>query len=244
MDYPNLTLSTPALPRLADASPGAALFDLDGTLIDSLPDITLAVGELMAGADLPAFTEAEVRDMVGYGLRVLVGRAFAARDRRLDAAGIEIMSARMREIYARHLTGRTRLMPGALEAIEMLARAGSALALVTNKLQSAANIVLEHFELSERFQVIIGDQARPFGLSPKPSPDMLQFALARLGVAAPDAMMFGDSAADIRSASAAGVFSVALRNGYSTVPLETLGPDVVIETLFEMPAALDAWRRG
>ncbi|MBI4923536.1 MAG: HAD-IA family hydrolase [Devosia nanyangense] len=244
MDYPNLTLSTPALPRLADAFPGAALFDLDGTLIDSLPDITLAVGELMASADLPVFTEAEVREMVGYGLRVLVERAFAARHRRLDAAGLEIMSERMREIYAHHLTGRTRLMPGALEAIEMLARAGSALALVTNKLQSAANIVLEHFELSERFQVIIGDQARPFGLSPKPSPDMLQFALTRLAVAAPDAMMFGDSAADIRSATAAGVFSVALRNGYSTVPLETLGPGVVIETLLDMPAAIEAWRRA
>ncbi|MDO8360859.1 MAG: HAD-IA family hydrolase [Devosia sp.] len=244
MDYSNLTQSRSAAPRLADAFPGAALFDLDGTLIDSLPDITLAVGELMASADLPAFGEDEVRDMVGYGLKVLVERAFAARDPQLDAAGLEAMSERMREIYARHLTGRTRLMPGALEAIEALASAGCALALVTNKLQSAANIVLEHFELSERFQVIIGDQARPFGLSPKPSPDMLEFALARLGVAAPDAMMFGDSSADIRSAAAAGVFSVALRNGYSTVPLETLGPGVVIETLLDLPAAIAAWQRA
>ena len=244
MDYGDSPLRDRSATRHAqNAMPRAALFDLDGTLIDSVPDITLAVGELMAASGLAAFTESEVRVMVGHGLRPLVRRAFAAHDRELSADDFERQIVLMSEIYPRHLTGRTRLMPYASEALDALESRGTMLALVTNKLQSAANSVLAHFGLSERFRVILGDQARPNGLAPKPAPDMLQFTLARLATHARDAIMIGDSAADIGAAKAAGVFSVGLRNGYSNVPLETLEPDIVIDSLADMDVALDAWRQ-
>jgi len=244
MDFGDFLLTDrPATRRARDVMPRAALFDLDGTLIDSVPDITLAVGELMEANGLPAFGENQVREMVGHGLRPLVRRAFEAHGQMLDADAFERQIVRMSEIYPRHLTGRTRPMPFAGEALDMLEQGGTMLALVTNKLQSAANSVLGHFGWSDRFRVILGDQARPSGLAPKPAPDMLQFTLTRLATHPLDAIMIGDSGADIAAARAAGVFSVALRNGYSNVPIETLNPDVVIDTLADMDVALDAWRR-
>ena len=225
------------------AWPRAALFDLDGTLIDSVPDITLAVAELMATEDLAPFDEADVRIMVGHGLRVLVRRALDARGRTLDPAEFEAVIDRMLEIYPRHLTGRTTLLPGVVECLNTLAEADCAIAVVTNKMQSAAATVLDHFALSDRFALILGDQEGLSDLAPKPEPDMLLHALSHVGVAPAHAVMVGDSSADIASARAAGVFSVAVRGGYCDGPIEDLEPDVVIDSLHGFPEAVEAWRR-
>lgn len=229
--------------------PRAALFDLDGTLIDSVPDITLAVAELMATEDLAPFDEADVRVMVGHGLRVLVRRALDARGRTPDPAEFEAVIDRMLEIYPRHLTGRTTLLPGVVDCLDALAAADCAVAVVTNKIQSAATTVLDHFAISDRFAIILGDQAGlgshqgQAGLAPKPEPDMLLHTLSAVGVAPADAVMVGDSGADVASARAAGVFSVAVRGGYCNGPLEDLNPDVVIDSLLDFPTAVQAWRR-
>lgn len=237
------TITRPAL-ELAQGTryPRAVLFDLDGTLIDSLPDITLAVAELLATEKLAALEETRVREMVGHGVKPLVARAFAARERHLDEVELEIMLARMVEIYPRHLTGSTRLMPGVADCLDHLSAAGCAIALVTNKRYTAATKVLEHFGLSNRFDMVTGEYERPTGLSLKPSADMLLFTLARMDMLPRDAIMVGDSGADIAAGRAAGVFSVAVRNGYSAIPLETFEPDAIIDTLLELPSALDAWR--
>jgi len=223
--------------------PRVALFDLDGTLIDSVPDITLAVGELMTTEDLAPFDEADVRSMVGHGLRVLVRRALAARGRTPAPAEFEAIIDRMLEIYPRHLTARTTLLPGVVECLDTLAAEGCAVALVTNKLQSAATTVLDHFGLSERFTIILGDQEGLSNLAPKPEPDMLLHAISHVGVGPADAVMVGDSESDIASARAAGVFSVAVRGGYCDGPLEELNPDIVIDSLYGFAEAVEAWRR-
>ena len=225
------------------AWPRAALFDLDGTLIDSVPDITLAVAELMATEDLAPFDEADVRIMVGHGLRVLVRRALDARGRTPDPAEFEAVIDRMLEIYPRHLTGRTTLLPGVVECLDSLAAADCAVAVVTNKIQSAATTVLGHFGLSDRFTIILGDQEGLSDLAPKPEPDMLLHTLSAVGVEPADAVMVGDSGADVAAARAAGVFSVAVRGGYCNEPLEELNPDVVIDSLLDFPTAVEAWRR-
>lgn len=122
--------------------PKAALFDLDGTLIDSVPDIIVAVAELMATDGLALFDEAVVRTMVGLGLPVLVQRAFAARGVGLDGEGLRAMTLRMQGIYSRHLRTRTTLLPGVVECLAGPGANGCAIALVTNKMQGAANTVL------------------------------------------------------------------------------------------------------
>lgn len=225
------------------AWPRAALFDLDGTLIDSVPDITLAVAELMATEDLAPFDEADVRIMVGHGLRVLVRRALDARGRTPDPAEFEAVIDRMLEIYPRHLTGRTTLLPGAVDCLDALVAAGCAVAVVTNKIQSAATTVLDHFAISDRFVIILGDQEGLSDLAPKPEPDMLLHTLSAVGVEPAHAVMVGDSGADVAAARAAGVFSVAVRGGYCNGPLEEFNPDVVIDSLFDFPTAVEAWRR-
>lgn len=237
------TIFTRYPPRRSPAAhPGAVLFDLDGTLIDSVPDISLAVAELMATENLPSFPEAEIRRMVGHGVGALVERAFASHGRVLDPADFETIMARMAAIYARHLTGRTTLMPGAVECLDALAAAGCQMALVTNKLQTAANTILEHFGIARHFAVVLGDDPGPDGLKLKPHPDMLLYALSRLNTSPCDAVMVGDSVSDVESATAASVFSVAVRNGYSSVPLETLKPDAIIGTLVDFSDAIAAWR--
>ena len=208
-----------------------------------MPDITLAVAELMATEGLEPFAEADVRAMVGHGLRVLVRRALAARGRVPSPAEFEIVVGRMLEIYPRHLTGRTTLLPGVVECLDTLAAADCAVALVTNKLQSAAATVLDHFGLSDRFSIILGDQEGLSDLAPKPEPDMLLHAISFVGVGPADALMVGDSEADMASARAAGVFSVAVRGGYCSEPIEDLEPDVVIDSLLGLADAVEAWRR-
>ena len=228
---------------MSQAWPRAALFDLDGTLIDSVPDITLAIGELMATENLEPFDEVDVRTMVGHGLHVLVRRALAARGRTPAPSEFEAVIDRMLEIYPRHLTGRTTLMPGVIECLDDLAAAGCAVAVVTNKMQSAATAVLDHFGLSGRCALILGDQLGSSDLAPKPQPDMLQHALSEMGVPPAEAMMVGDSEADVASARAAAVFSVAVRGGYCEGAVEDLGPDTVIDSLLKFPEAVEAWRR-
>lgn len=223
---------------MTESWPRAALFDLDGTLIDSVPDIADAVAELLATEGLPRQPDAAVRDMVGRGMPVLVARAFAASGRPLDEAAHRAMVARMLTIYPKHLTGRTVLMPGVGPALDWLESLGSRQAIVTNKPQDFCETILRHLGLWDRFELVLGDQPLGGRLAPKPAPDMLLFALDRLGVATGDAVMIGDSASDIESARAAAVFSVGVRGGYSAVPIGELHPDVVLDDLSDLAAGL------
>lgn len=236
MDSP----AAPALSRSTPPWPRAALFDLDGTLVDSAPDIAAAIAELMAGEGLAAFTEAEVRAMIGHGMPVLVERAFAARGRPLADTDIGPMVARMSGIYANHLTDRTRLLPGVGAALAYLEGIACRVAVVTNKPEGPAETVLGHFGLRGRVELLIGDRGPAGGatLRRKPAPDMLNFALHALGVDAESAIMVGDSEADIVSAQAAGVFAIAIEGGYAHAPLESYAPDLVLPSLAELPRAL------
>lgn len=234
MDMPR-TVSTPRDGRLA--LPRAVLFDLDGTLIDSVPDITAAVAELLAAEKLPPLSEDQVRMMVGRGLKVLVRKVYDAQGMALDEASLECRLEDMREVYARHLVGKTTLMPGTLAALDFFRSRDCAMAVVTNKLVDATETILGHFGLSEYFDVVIGDSTEPplSLLARKPQPDMLIEALRRMEVKVDDAVMVGDSGVDIRAAKAAGLRVIAVRGGYSAEPLESFGPDRLIASFADMP---------
>jgi phosphoglycolate phosphatase len=222
----------------AAAMPRAVLFDLDGTLIDSVPDITLAVAELLASEKLPPLSQDQIRMMVGRGLRVLVRRVYDAQGIALDEASLQCRLDAMTEIYARHLVGHTTLMPGVQDALQFFRAQGCAMAVVTNKLLTATETILEHFGIGDYFTVIIGDSNEPpmAALARKPQPDMLFEALRRLSVAPEHAVMIGDSGVDVRAAKAAGVAAIAVRGGYSSEPLESFSPDAVIDTMGAVPA--------
>ena len=174
--------------------------------------------------------------MIGNGVEKLVERAIAASGEPVAAAALEREQMAMIDIYAKHLTGLTVLMPGAREALDALHGDGILLGLVTNKPQRFIETVLDHFDLSPLFDVVIGGDA---GVAKKPAPDMLLAAAEQFGVAPGDAVMVGDSAADVDAARAAGIAAVIVRGGYTNVPAEQLGADIVIDDMSGLAAALD-----
>ncbi|MER9226332.1 phosphoglycolate phosphatase [Mesorhizobium sp. M0664] len=216
-------------------SPKVILFDLDGTLVDSAPDITAAVNELLAGHDLPPLRLDQVKAMIGGGIRKLVERAFAASGTPLLGSALDEANRVMAPIYRRHLTGRTRLMPGVREVLTHLHLSGIAMAVVTNKPQLAAREILLHFRLTEYLGAIVGGDAVT---SLKPAPDALLLALDLLQVEPRDTLMVGDSSADVAAARAAGMAVILLRGGYSQIPVEELGADLVCDSLFDLPSAM------
>jgi phosphoglycolate phosphatase len=224
--------------RNALAVPRAVLFDLDGTLIDSVPDITRAVAELLKSEHLPPLSEDQVRIMVGRGLRALVRRVYDAQGLALDEASLQCRIDAMAEIYSRHLVGHTLLMPGVREALEFFRSQGCAMAVVTNKLLTATETILQHFDIADYFAVLIGDSNSPpmAELARKPQPDMLFEALRQLKVEPAQAVMIGDSGVDVQAAKAAGVTAIAVRGGYSSEPLEGFAPDVILDRMGAVPA--------
>ncbi|MER9123037.1 phosphoglycolate phosphatase [Mesorhizobium sp. M0959] len=216
-------------------SPKVILFDLDGTLVDSAPDIAAAVNELLAGRDLPPLRLDQVKAMIGGGIRKLVDRAFAASGTPLLGSALDEANRVMAPIYRRHLTGRTRLMPGVREVLTHLHLSGIAMAVVTNKPQLAAREILLHFRLTEYLGAIIGGDAVTYL---KPAPDALLLALDLLQVEPRDTLMVGDSSADVAAARAAGMAVILLRGGYSQIPVEELGADLVCDSLFDLPSAM------
>lgn len=211
------------------------LFDLDGTLIDSAPDIAGAVNRLMRLNRLPDHSLAAVRGMIGYGIETLVERAFRAHGVQLDPAGLDRQQRRMLEIYGDHLTVRTTLMPGARSALEKLRSCRLRTAVVTNKPEGFSRRILFAFGLMDQVDVVVGGDS---GFRKKPAPDMLLGACRALGLAPEDVLMVGDSRADVLSCRAAGVESVVVRGGYAQEPAEELGADRVIDTLHELGDSL------
>ena len=215
--------------------PKAVLFDLDGTLVDSAPDIAAAVNELLAAHDLPSVTVEQVAGMVGNGIEKTIERAFAAVGHPVEETELEALMAEMAPIYRRHATTLTRLMPGTEEALAELHMAGIGIALVTNKPQLATRQVLLHFGILERFGAVVGGDAVTVM---KPAPEALFLAMEQLGATPAEALMVGDSVTDVQAARNAGIPVVLIRGGYSQQPVETLGADRVLDSLADLPALL------
>lgn len=216
--------------------PQAMLFDLDGTLIDSVADIAKSVNILLAKENLATLSVDEVRAMIGNGMAKLVERAFAARGIDLDGDGLTAMTTRMMDIYKDHLTEETFLLEGAEEMLRAYSQAGIKIAVVTNKPEAFSRRILEHFGLGDVVDCVVGGDTGP---ARKPAPDMLQYAVAEMDLHASRALMVGDSPADIGAAVAAGMASVAVRGGYTTVPVDELGADQVIDSLHHLPGAIE-----
>jgi len=220
--------------------PQAILFDLDGTLIDSAPDIAAAVNELLSQDGLPGQTVEAVRGMIGNGVRKLVERAYGSSGRPVEGAALDETTDRMMEVYGKHLTRHTALMPGAMEMVVAYHAARVKIGVVTNKPEAFTREILVHFGLDAHVDVVVGGDTGP---ARKPAPDMLEHALNKVGLNAGRALMVGDSPADIDAAKAARMASVAVRGGYTNVPADELGADRVISNLMELPAAIEALKQ-
>jgi phosphoglycolate phosphatase len=212
----------------------AVLFDLDGTLIDSLPDLAAAVNRLLAAEGRPPLPDDAVKVMVGDGAGTLVERAFAARGG-LPGPEVSPFLARFLADYEPRAAELTRPWPGVVETLETLKSLGLKLAVCTNKPSRATAEVLAALGLAGYFDVVVGGDDAP---ALKPDPVHVLVTLERLGVSAGQAAMIGDSLNDVLAAQAAGVPAVVVSFGYCRGPAVELGAEVVIDDFRDLPGAL------
>ncbi|MEX6505401.1 phosphoglycolate phosphatase [Jiella sp. M17.18] len=220
--------------------PKAVLFDLDGTLIDSAPDIHAALNETLASYGEPPFTLDAVTRMVGGGVPKLIERAYAALDKELDPASRDKIVARFLSIYEPRATELTTLCAGASEVTRDLREAGVRLGVVTNKPAAATRAILEHFGLLDLLDIVVGGDAGP---PKKPEPGLLLFACETLGLAVDDIVFIGDSENDVEAAKAADMAVIAVRGGYTRIAPDALGASALADRLDAVPAILRAMRR-
>ncbi len=209
-------------------------FDLDGTLVDSAPDLVSSLNALLIEHGLPGLLFEDVMRMVGAGAWILVQRGFAAVGETLEESEKPRVFGRFLEIYTARIADQTRPYPGCLEALDALADAGATLVVCTNKLTALSIALLDALGMTERFAAVIGPDSAP---AAKPDARHLWTAIAAAGGPTDRAILVGDSGADFHAARNAGVPVILVPFGYSEVDVRTLGADGFCETWSEVPAA-------
>lgn len=215
------------------------LFDLDGTLLDTVADIAQALNGALREQGLGKLTVDEVRTFIGRGVQVLIERALA----RLGPAGARADAARLLESFHAHYARleedgalTARVYPGVAAGLAALQAAGLAIAVVTNKPARAARDVLAARQLARWIKAVVGGDS---GLPRKPHPAPLLAACEQLGVMPAHALMVGDSLVDVQAARAAGLAVVCVPYGYNEgSDPRALPADAIVESLAELPALL------
>ncbi len=213
------------------------VFDLDGTLIDTAPDLIDTLNVVFAREGLPPVPYDTARNLIGGGARMMIKRGIEAEGRELSPAKLDELFADFIAHYSAHVADRSRPFPGLIDALDALDAQGHRFAVCTNKLERLSVMLLEALGLADRFAAICGQDT--FGMQ-KPDPEVLRRTIAAAGGNPRHAIMIGDSLTDIRTARAAGVPVIAVDFGYTERPVTELGPDRVISGFAQLPAAVAA----
>ena len=211
------------------------VFDLDGTLVDTAPDLVATLNVVLVREGLQPVAYADARPMVGGGARVMVERGIKANGRMRPAAEIDRLERDFIAHYADHIALHSQPFDGVETTLDQLAERGCRLAVCTNKLEWLSLRLLDTFKLRPRFHAICG--ADTFGIS-KPDPTILNRTIERAGGDKARAVMIGDSITDIATARAAKVPVIAVDFGYSHIPVAELKPDRVVSAFSELPEAI------
>jgi phosphoglycolate phosphatase len=220
-------------PKIAPALEGATiLFDLDGTIADTAPDLIDATNAALVSEGFePAIPEA-IKPAAGYGAKAMLRAALTSQAREADAAGIQRLADKLFAHYEENIDRKTVLFPGFIEAAELLRSEGARLALCTNKREHLALRLIAALGIEPLFEAIAGRETFPFH---KPDPRHITELVRLAGGKLSGALMIGDSEADMEAAAAAGIPSVAVRFGYATVAAEKLGATAIIGHFGELP---------
>jgi phosphoglycolate phosphatase len=218
-------------------SAGTVVFDLDGTLVDTAPDLINALNFILDREGLPPVPLQSARNMIGAGARKLIERGFELEGRAAGAEDITRLTGDFIDYYAAHIADMSRPFEGVEGALDDLEALGYRFAVCTNKLEWLSKLLLDKLGLSPRFSAICG--ADTFGIS-KPDPAILQQTVARAGGGLSAAIMVGDAGPDIGVARRAGVPVIGVEFGYAEVPIAELKPDRLINHMRELPAAVEA----
>jgi phosphoglycolate phosphatase len=211
----------------------AFVFDLDGTLVDTAPDLLDALNILMVREGRRAINPAEMRHLVGRGATVLIDQAFRETGDPADPVRLGGLVEDYVAIYGARVAEKSRPYPGVIQTLETLHAQGARLAVLTNKPHSMAEALLPALGMARFFGAVYGAGKKPYL---KPDARLFADVLADLGGEGP-AVMVGDSITDVQTARNAGVPVVLLSYGYTPEPASTLGADAVVDDFRDVPAA-------
>jgi phosphoglycolate phosphatase len=219
--------------------PKMILIDVDGTLVDSVPDLTYCVDEMMQRLNMPLRGEARVREWVGNGVERLVKRALINQlDGEPDEDLYQLAYPIFIDLYAANTSQRSVLYPGIRAGLDYLQAAGYALGCVTNKAAQFTLPLLRDLGVYDYFRIVISGDTLP---QKKPDPAPLLHAAQYFRVAPGDALMVGDSVSDVKAARAAGFAIVCMSYGYNHgIDIRTAQPDAVIDSLVQLQGLLEA----
>ena len=220
----------------------ALLFDLDGTLADTKPDLYAAMNHVLTKHGLTGVQDGEVEgSVIGGGARMILQRGLEANNIVWDDAKLDAATEEFVLWYDQNIDANTRLYPNLMPLLDAAKTANIKMAVVTNKRESLSTKLLFRLGLHGFFDVLIGGDTLP---TRKPAPDTIEEALRRLNVEAEAAIMVGDSEADTGAARAAQVASICVSFGYRRVSLEQLKADAIIDDFADFAAAAKALKPG
>lgn len=212
-------------------------FDLDGTLVDSAPDLIGTLNRMLTAHDLPAVPMSAARHLVGHGVRALLELGFAEAGATWDEAGAPELFEAFLADYLAHIADHSRAFDGVVETLDALAARGAILCVATNKRTDLSRALIEALGLTRHFAAIVGPDAVS---ARKPDGAHIIEAVRMAGGDPARAVMVGDSATDTGAARNAGVPCVVVSFGYTEIAPADLGGDVVIDRFGDLAAAIDA----
>jgi phosphoglycolate phosphatase len=212
----------------------ALIFDLDGTLADTAPDLLGATNAVLAARGRPLLDLAHLRHMVGFGARALIGQAMEASGTPASEDQMPALVEIFLDHYRAHIADGTRLFPGVPETLAALKRRGARLGVLTNKPQELTDRLLPLLGLDGLFAAVYGAGRKPYT---KPDPRIFHEVVEDCGGA--PGTMIGDSITDLNTARAAGAPCILFSYGFTPVPAAELGADLVLDEFGALPEALE-----
>jgi len=210
----------------------ALVFDLDGTLVDTAPDLLGALNAVLRAEGRRAVNLADLRHLVGHGARAMLDEAMKRTGEPADAARIEGLMDDFIAHYRTHIAAESRLFPGVKETLEKLQAEGARMGVLSNKPQELTSMLIPAVDLSRFFCAIHGAGRLEVV---KPNARVFHHVIEEMGGEGSGMVMIGDSATDVKTARAAGCPSIVLTYGYSPEPVETLGADRVTDDFRDIP---------
>lgn len=208
------------------------IFDLDGTLVETAPDLVATLNVVLASEGMAPVPYEIARNYVGGGAKLMIARGIEAEGRTVDDATLDRMFVDFIAYYAANVAVHSRPYPGLTEALDLLSERGWRFAVCTNKLEHLSVLLLNELNLTHRFEAICGQDT--FGIQ-KPDPEILRRTIAAAGGDMRQSIMIGDSETDILTARAAGIPVIAVDFGYSERPVSEYGPDRLISHFAQLP---------
>ena len=212
------------------------VFDLDGTLIDTAPDLILATNHVLAGAGYSAVEAEFIRPVISFGTRAMIAAGIRHQGCEVSETEIDGMFEKLIDFYGRNIAVASQPFPGLIDVLDDLRERGITIAICTNKREDMAKLLMNELGLTHYFRVITGRDTFPVC---KPHPEHLLSTIRRAGGTANRSVMVGDSTTDYETAKAASVPIIGVTFGYTDIPVVDLDCEAVISNYADFSAALD-----